>query len=138
MKYNGGGIWASFGYGISDWGQFIVNGRRETGQNVVPPSSNTNSQSAGTAAFVLQDTTIAGGSFKFGRSDFNGTVAGLYIGKRTAGRPDSYPEVAFGLEKKLVEGFYLELNYRYDVTSTATSGILANLKWSFSQQPKEK
>lgn len=63
-----------------------------------------------------------------------GIVEGLYIGKRTGGVPDTYPEFGFGLEKKLASSLYLELNYRYDVTSRQTSGVLANLKWSFSRQ----
>lgn len=132
LKPNGGGYWASFAKGLGTWGQLTVDARRETGQSVVPPGTS----SSATNAFVLQDTTVAGGAFKFGRSDFNGIVEGLYIGKKTAGVPDSYPEFGFGLEKKLANKFYLEINYRYDVTSKQTSGILANLKWSFSQQEK--
>jgi hypothetical protein len=58
------------------------------------------------------------------------------VGKRTAGIADSYPEFGFGLEKRLGTGFYLELNYRYDVGSSNVSGVLTSLKWSFSQQPK--
>jgi hypothetical protein len=132
LKLNGGGYWVSFAKGLGTWGQLSVDARRETGQSVVPPGTS----SSATNAFVLQDTTVAGGAFKFGRSDFNGIVEGLYIGKRTAGVPDSYPEFGFGIEKKLANKFYLEINYRYDVNSKQTSGILANLKWSFSQQDK--
>jgi hypothetical protein len=136
MMRNGGGFWASFALGFSDWGQLIVNGRRVTGEQVVPP--NTPASTSGTsAAFVLQDTSIGGGAFRVGRSDFNAIVEGLYIGKRTGGVVDSYPEFGFGVEKKLAEKVYLELNYRYDVNSKSnTSGVLANLKWSFSQEPK--
>lgn len=133
LSLNGGGYWASFAYGLETWGQLTAAARRQTGQLVAPPGS---SSSASSSSFVLQDTTIAGGSFKFGRSDFNGLVQGLYIGKRTAGLADSYPEFGFGLEKKLTSGVYLEVTYRYDVTKKQTSGVLANLKWSFSQQAK--
>jgi hypothetical protein len=132
LKRNGGGFWASLAYGIGDWGQLTVSARRQTGQNVSPAGTSSDA----TNAFVLQDTTVAGGAFKFGRSDFNGLFEGLYIGKRTGGVPDSYPEFGFGLEKKLATSVYLELNYRYDITSKQTSGILANLKWSFSRQAK--
>jgi hypothetical protein len=130
---NGGGFWASFAYGLGTWGQISAAARRQTGQLVAPPGPS--SGGSGTP-MVLQDTTIAGGSFKFGRSDFNGLVQGLYIGKRTGGIPDSYPEFGFGLEKKLTNSVYLELTYRYDVTKKQTSGVLANLKWSFNQQAK--
>jgi hypothetical protein len=133
LSLNGGGYWASFAYGLGNWGQLTASARRQTGQLVAPPGS---SSTASSSSFVLQDSTIAGGSFKFGRADFNGLVQGLYIGKRTAGLPDSYPEFGFGLEKKLTNGVYLELTYRYDVTKKQTSGVLANLKWSFSQQAK--
>jgi hypothetical protein len=132
LSRNGGGYWAAFAYGLGTWGQLTVDARRQTGQYVVPSGT----PSSSTSAFVLQDTTVAGGTFRFGRSDFNGIVEGLYIGKRTAGVPDSYPEFGFGLEKRLANKFYLEINYRYDVTSKQTSGVLANLKWSFSQQAK--
>ena len=122
-------------------GQLIVAARRQTGQEVVPPSTSSgaamsSASAAAASPFVIQDSTVAGGTFKFGRADFNGSVSGLYIGKRTAGIADSYPEFGFGMEKKLVNNLYLELNYRYDVTSKGASGILANLKWSFSQQAK--
>jgi hypothetical protein len=137
LKRNGGGAWVSFAYGIKDKAQIIANARRETGQSVVPAStSQTSSSTSSAPAFVLQDSTIAGGSVKFGRGDFNGIVSGLYIGKRTNGIADSYPEFGFGLERKLGTGVYLELNYRYDVGSRSASGVLTSLKWSFSQKPK--
>ncbi len=136
MKLNGGGFWSSFALGLSDWGQVIVNARRLTGQHVVPPNTPA-STTGSSAAFVLQDTSVAGGAFRVGRSDFNAIIEGLYIGKRTAGIVDSYPEFGFGVEKRLAEKLYLQINYRYDVNSnTNTSGVLANLKWSFSQEPK--
>jgi hypothetical protein len=137
LKSNGSAYWASAAWNMNtDWGQLIVSGRRQTGQNVVPPNSP--SSGTGTDSFVRQDSTVVGGSLKFGRSDFNGSLTGLYIGKRTGGSPDSYPEFGFGVEKQLVNNLYLELNYRYDVTQKSTSGVLANFKWTFSQQPKLK
>jgi hypothetical protein len=136
LARNGGGFWASFALGLGTWGQLIANGRRLTGQHIVPPNSGA-STTAASGNFVLQDSSIGGGAFRFGRSDFNGIVEGLYIGKKTGGVVDSYPEFGFGVEKKLAEKVYLELNYRYDVNSKVnTSGILANLKWSFSQASK--
>lgn len=133
LKQNGGGYWISYAQGLGTWGQLIINGRRQTGEHVAPQGAST------TTTFVLQDTTVAGGAFRIGHSDFNGVVEGLYIGKRTGGIPDSYPEFGFGIEKKLADNLYLDANYRYDVNSKlSTSGVLANLKWSFSQQPKRK
>jgi len=138
LKSNGSAFWGSASWNMTtDWAQLIVSARRQTGQQVVPPTS-TSSGTTGTDSYMIQDSTVAGGAVKFGRSDFNGTVTGLYIGKRTGGRPDSYPEFGFGVEKKLVNSLYLELNYRYDVTQKSVSGVLANIKWSFSQQPKLK
>ena len=154
LKRNGQAFWASAAYGFGTWGQLILDGRRQTGQQIVPPTSpsssstsaagtGSSSATAGTGGgsasnqFVLQDTTVLGGAFKFGQSDFNGTVAGLYIGKRTAGVPDSYPEFSFALEKKLATNVYLELSYRYDATQKNVSGVLTNLKWNFSQQAKD-
>jgi hypothetical protein len=134
LKTNGGGYWVSLAMGHGRWGQTIVNARRETGQLVVPASGSAAASANGN--FVVQDTTVAGGAFRVGRADFNAIIEGLYIGKRTAGVPDSYPEFGFGVEKKLAERIYLELNYRYDATSSGTSGLLTNLKWSFSQEPK--
>jgi hypothetical protein len=139
LKSNGGAYWASAGWNMkTNWAQLIVSGRRQTGQSVVPASTSSGGTAPSSAAFVIQDTTVAGGSFKFGRSDFNGNVAGLYIGKRTAGKPDSYPEFGFGIERKLVNNLYLQLDYRYDVTQKSASGLLTNLKWSFSQQARLK
>jgi hypothetical protein len=137
LSSNGSAFWASTSWNMTtDWAQLIASARRQTGQQVVPPSSG--SGNTASSSFVIQDSTVIGGAIKFGRSDFNGNVTGLYIGKRTGGKPDSYPEFGFGVEKKLVNDLYLELNYRYDVTQKNVSGVLANLKWSFSQQPKLK
>jgi hypothetical protein len=138
LKSNGSAFWASAAWNMTtDWAQLIVSGRRQTGQSVVPPNSSSGG-TTGNDSFVLQDSTVAGGAVKFGRSGFNGTMTGLYIGKRTGGSPDSYPEFGFGVEKQLSSNLYLELNYRYDVTQKNVSGVLANIKWSFSQQPKLK
>lgn len=136
LKLNGGGYWASLAYGLGDWGQIIATGRRMTGQFIPSPSTSSGG-AAGTNQFVLQDTTVAGGEFRFGRGDFNGNIQGVYVGKRTAGSPAAYPEFGIGLEKKLTTNFYLDVNYQYAVNTKLTaSGIVANLEWSFSQQPK--
>jgi hypothetical protein len=129
LKTNGAGYWVSYSQGIQDWGQLIMNGRRVTGAHVAPQGA------SGSAPFVIQDTSVFGGAFRAGRSDINAIFEGLYIGKKTAGVPDSYPEFGVGLEKKLASNLYLDVNYRYDVNSkVSTSGVLANLKWSFNKQ----
>jgi hypothetical protein len=137
LQSNGSAFWASTSWNMTtNWAQLIASARRQTGQQVVPPTFG--AETAANSSFVIQDSTVIGGAIKFGRSDFNGNVTGLYIGKRTAGKPDSYPEFGFGVEKKLVSDLYLELNYRYDMTQKNVSGVLANIKWSFSPQPKLK
>lgn len=137
LQLNGGGYWASLAYGLGDWGQIIATGRRMTGQSIPAPSTSSGGSSTGKNQFVLQDTTVAGGEFRFGRGDFNGNIQGIYVGKRTGGNPTSYPEFGIGLEKKLTTNLYLDVNYQYAVNTKLTaSGIITNLKWTFNQQPK--
>jgi len=136
LKLNGGGAWLTYAQGIGTSAQIVVTARRETGQNIVSPSTSTSTTSTTTPTYVLQDTTVAGGSVKFGSGQFNGAISGLYVGKRTAGIADSYPELAASLEKEISGGLYIDVNYRYDVGQKSLSGVIADLKWSFNKKPQ--
>jgi len=138
MQLNGGAFWTSAAMRLQTWGQIAGQFLRRTGEQVPSPTA-PKTTPGGQAIFVDQGSTLGGGSFRIGSAQFNGNVEGLYVHKRIAGVADTYPEFGFGLERKLAENFYLDASYRFATgTKLAASGFLANLKWSFSKEPKLK
>ena len=127
---NGAGYWTSAALRLSDWGQVTGEFRRRTGEQI-PLTSAANSP------FTLQDSTVGGGLFRFGKGVFNGDFEGVYVRTRRLGVVDSHPEFGFGLERKLTDNLFLEIQYRYaNGGPSGTSGLLSNLKWSFNKQPQ--
>jgi hypothetical protein len=99
---NGGGYWSSLGLRLSDWGQIVGTFRRRTGEQVPDQTSGQSS------SFVNQDSTVAGGAFRFGKGTFNGSLEGLYIHTNKASKLESHPEFGFGIEKKLTANLFVE------------------------------
>ena len=127
---NGAGYWSSAALRLSDWGQVTGEFRRRTGEQI-PLLSVPNSP------FTVQDSTVAGGLFRFGKGEFNGDFEGVYVRTKKRGILDSHPEFGFGLERKLTGNLFLEVQYRYaSGVNSGASGLLSNLKWSFNKQPQ--
>jgi hypothetical protein len=133
MQLNGGGYWASGALRLGTVAQVTGHFRRLTGEEVPDPNT-PKDPTTGQANFVIQSSTLAGGSLRFGSGKFNGKFEGLYVHKKLAGILDSYPEFGFGLERKLAENLYLDAAYRYAPgTKLTSSGFLTNLKWNFNK-----
>jgi hypothetical protein len=136
LQLNGGGYWASGALRIGTTAQILGHFRRTTGQEVPDPVT-PKDPITGLPNFVIQSSTLAGGSVRYGSAKFNGRFDGLYVHKKVAGILDTYPEFGFGLERKLAENLYLDASYRYAPgTKLTASGFLSNLKWNFNKLPK--
>jgi len=136
LQLNGGGYWASGAVRIGTTAQILAHFRRRTGEEVPDPNNPTD-PTTGQPNFVIQSSTFAGGSLRYGSAVFNGRFDGLYVHKKVAGVLDTYPEFGFGLERKLAENLYLDASYRYAPgTKLTSSGFLSNLKWNFNKVPK--
>ena len=136
LQLNGGGYWASAALRMGTTAQILGHFRRTTGEEVPDPVT-PKDPTTGLANFVIQSSTLAGGSVRYGSAKFNGRFDGLYVHKKVAGILDTYPEFGFGLERKLAENLYLDASYRYAPgTKLTASGFLSNLKWNFNKVPK--
>jgi hypothetical protein len=136
LQLNGGGYWVSGALRIGTTAQILGHFRRRTGEDVPDPNTPTD-PITGLPNFVIQSTTLGGGSLRYGSAKFNGRFDGLYVHKKVAGIVDTYPEFGFGLERQLAGNLYLDASYRYAPgTKLTASGFLSNLKWNFNNVPK--
>jgi hypothetical protein len=80
-KRNGGGYWSSLAYGIGTHAEVIAHFQRRTGEQIPNKTAKGNSASstAPSNSTVIQDSTVGGGQFRVGTSEFNALAEGLYV-----------------------------------------------------------
>jgi hypothetical protein len=83
LQLNGGGYWASGALRLGTTAQIIGHFRRMTGEEVPDPTT-PKDPTTGQPNFVIQSTTLAGGSVRYGSAKFNGNFDGLYVHKKLA------------------------------------------------------
>ena len=138
-KRNGGAYWSSLAYGIGSHAEVIAHFQRRTGEQIPNKTAKGTSASStmSSTGNVLQDSTVGGGQFRVGTSEFNALAEGLYVHKKVAGAVSAYGQYSVGLERKLAESLFLDVGYRWAPgTPLGTAGIVANFNWSFNQKPQ--
>lgn len=131
LMYSGLGAWTSVAYGIYDYAQFITQATYRNKEQI--PDQN----AVGT--FFEQDNMSIGARIRFGRSDINGNIEGLYAINDTKNdkKDDNVFRYSAGIEFKVANNFWLTMNIGSESGNSNGNKLFAlgDIKWAYETAP---
>ena len=124
----GTAIWTSAAFALKDSGQLILHGSYRSNE-LVP-----NRKRAG--RFFEQDSIRAGGRVRFGSSDLNFSLEGLYVDEQRQGARHSDRKIQYGagVEHRIGDDLWLVVAVRSEKYNSEGNhlALLGGLKWAYS------
>ena len=136
LKWNGGGIWTSLGYGfegipgLEKHSQLILHARYRNNEQVPDPNNK--------GSFFEQDSVFLGTRLRVGTENATASFEGVLVRSRAEGKSfDNSARYSVGLERRIAENLWFALAFggeNGNETGKNKGFVLTSFRWGFSQK----